>query len=251
MDHLCTMELFGMQIQHRPDWRIVPDHKYTLTYDSGLFRFEENVVEKKSRVSLGLRWECSMTDDNAFLEEFRENIEAEYRKAIKGKGRRFQLIRNEIVDRPEGGRMCLVETNYGATQALVPDPKKMQRLYVCNAAYYCQASHRMIICSVVTTPQYMEEHRDELMTMLTSVRSRSVYTPEEEAQRMEKRAKRRAEAAAQRNQTPFTLMGSLFKGKKAAKQPSDEANQPSDPPELAAPEGGADPEERQEAESRD
>ena len=248
MDHLCTMELFGMQIQCRPDWRIVPDHKYTLTYDSGLFRFEENVEERRSRVSLGLRWECSMTDSETFLEEFRENIQAEYRKAIKGKGRRFKLIRNEIVDRPDGIKMCLVETNYGATQALVPDPKKMQRLYVCNAAYYCQESHRMIICSVVTTPQYMEEHREELMAMLTSVRSRSVYTPEEEAQRMEKRAKRRAEAA-RRNQNPLSLVGGLFKGKKAAGQPSDDAEQPS-PSELTAPEEEAS-DEKQEAESRD
>ena len=101
MDHLCTMELFGMQIQCRPDWRIVPDHKYTLTYDSGLFRFEENVEERRSRVSLGLRWECSMTDSETFLEEFRENIQAEYRKAIKGKGRRFELLRDEIVERPQ------------------------------------------------------------------------------------------------------------------------------------------------------
>ena len=243
MDHLCTMELFGMQIQCRPDWRIVPDHKYTLTYDSGLFRFEENVEERRSRVSLGLRWECSMTDSETFLEEFRENIQAEYRKAIKGKGRRFELLRDEIVERPDGTKICLVETKYGATQALVPDPKKMQRLYVCNAAYYCEESHRMLICSVVTTPQYMDEHRDELMEMLTSVRSRSIYTPEEEAQRMEKRAKRRAEAT-QRSQHPFA---SLFKGKEAAQQ----EEQPSDLPEPAVSEDGDAPQSKQEAEPRD
>lgn len=216
MEQFCQLDLFGIQVKYRPDWRIIPDQAYSLNHDSGLFRFEENIVEKRSRVSMGVRWECSLTDSETFLREFREGIHQEYQKALRGKGRKFQLLRDEILERPDGSRLCLVEARYRATQALVPDPKKMQRLQVCNAAYYCEDSHRMIICSVVTTPQYMEENRELLETLMTSVHSRPVYSPEEEAARMEKRAKARAEAA-KRNQGPVAALGQRLKERSARK----------------------------------
>ena len=134
MEALCSLNLFGIKVQYPSDWRIVPDSSYSLNFDSGLFRFEENVQEKRSRVSMGLRWECSNTDPETFLTEFGENIEQEYRKALKGKARQFELLRNEIVINQQGVPMRFIETQYRATQSLVNNPQKMQRLRVCNVA---------------------------------------------------------------------------------------------------------------------
>lgn len=214
MEQFCHLDLFGIQVKYRPDWRIIPDQAYNLNYESGLFRFEENIAEKRSRVSMGVRWECSQTDSETFLREFREGIHKEYQKALKGKGRQFQLLRDDVIERSDGSKLCLVETKYRASQALVPNPKKMQRLQVCNAAYYCEKSHRMIICSVVTTPEYMEENRALLEELMTSVQSRSVYSTEEESARMDKRAKARAEAA-RRNQGPMAALGQRLKDRSA------------------------------------
>lgn len=202
METLCSLNLFGIKVQYPSDWRIVPDSSYSLNFDSGLFRFEENVQERRSRVSMGLRWECSNTDSETFLAEFSEKIEQEYHKAIKGKGRQFELLRNEVVTNQQGVPMRFVETQYRATQSLISNPKKMQRLRVCNAALYCERTHRMVICSLVTTPQFMEEHSELLHSLLLSVQVEPVYAPEYEEQRMQKRTKLR-EAAAQRNQGPL------------------------------------------------
>ena len=60
----------------------------------------------------------------------------------------------------------------------------------------------MVICSLVTTPQFMEEHSELLHSLLLSVQVEPVYAPEYEEQRMQKRTKLR-EAAAQRNQGPL------------------------------------------------
>lgn len=212
MEDTCLLDIFGIQIKYHPGWRIIPDSSYSLNYDSGLFRFEENVVEKRSRVSLGLRWECSQTDNETFLNEFSQNIEAEYHKALKGKSRQFELLRDEIIENGQGVRMCVIETQYKATQALVNNPKKMQRLRVCNVAFYCEMTHRMVICSLVTTPQYMEENRELLESLLFSLQTRAVYSPEIEAQRMEKRAQLRAEAK-KKNQSPLAALNGLFKRK--------------------------------------
>lgn len=214
MESTCLLDIFGIQIRYHPGWRIIPDNSYSLNYDSGLFRFEENVVEKRSRVSLGLRWECSQTDNETFLKEFRENIEAEYRKAVKGKSRQFELLRDEIVENAQGVRMCVIETQYKATQALVNDPRKMQRLRVCNVAFYCEVTHRMVICSLVTTPQYMEEERELLESLLFSLQTRPVYSPEAEAERMDKRAQLRLQAS-KKNQSPVAALNSLFKRRAA------------------------------------
>lgn len=108
--------------------------------------------------------------------------------------------------------MCVIETQYKATQALVNNPKKMQRLRVCNVAFYCEMTHRMVICSLVTTPQYMEENRELLESLLFSLQTRAVYSPEIEAQRMEKRAQLRAEAK-KKNQSPLAALNGLFKRK--------------------------------------
>lgn len=212
MESIATLEVFGIRIQHLPGWRIVPDQSYTLNYESGLFRFEENVMEKRSRVSLGLRWECSQTDNESFLEEFGENIRREYQKSLKGKSHQFEMLRNEIIETDRGVRLRFIETQYKATQSLINNPKKMQRLRVCNAAFYCEDTHRMVIASLVTTPQYMEENREILERCLLSLETRPVYSPEDEKQRMEERAKRR-EAARKRNQSPLASLGGLFKKK--------------------------------------
>lgn len=204
MDLTCALDIFGIQVKYNPGWRIIPDNLYSLNYDSGLFRFEENVVEKRSRISMGLRWECSQTDNETFLKEFSQNIQAEYHKSLKGKSRQFEILRDEIVENAQGTRMCVIETQYRATQSLVNNPKKMQRLRVCNVAFYCEKTHRMIICSFVTTPQYREENREELDAIFSSLQTYPVYSPEEEAERMEKRAQRRMEAS---KQSRFGLAG--------------------------------------------
>ena len=188
METSCVVQIFGIQIKYRPDWRVIPDHAYSLNYDSGLFRFEENVAEQRSHISFGLRWECSDTDNVSFLQEFSDNIEAEYRKAIKGKSRQFEILRNEEVHNPQGIPMRLIETRYKATQSLVNNPKKMQRLHSCNAAFYCERTHRMVAASLVTTPQYMEENREMLVDLLLSVQTQPIFPPEDESARMEKRA---------------------------------------------------------------
>lgn len=199
MGHVCALALFGIQAQYDPDWRIIADNAYSLNFDSGLIRFEENVMEKRSRISMGLRWERSQTDSETFLREFSENIQAEYRKAVKGKGRQFELLRDEVVEAPGGDRICIIETQYKATQSLVGTAKNMQRLRVCNAALYCEKTHRMIIYSLVTTPQYMEENRASLEAMLLSLQTSQVYPPEEEAARMQKRQELRAAGGQERS----------------------------------------------------
>lgn len=204
MEHLCTLALFGMQVQYNPNWRIIPDNAYSLNFDSGLLRFEENVVEKRSRISMGLRWERSQTDSETFLREFSENIQAEYRKAIKGKGRQFELLRDEVVESPCGNQLRIVETQYKATQSLLNAANQMQRLRVCNAALYCESTHRIVVYSLVTTPQYMEKHQAYLEGILLSLQTSPVYPPEEEAAQMQKR--RELRAASGRNQS---LMGLL------------------------------------------
>ena len=205
MEALCSLNLFGIKVQYPSDWRIVPDSSYSLNFDSGLFRFEENVQEKRSRVSMGLRWECSNTDPETFLTEFGENIEQEYRKAIKGKARQFELLRNEIVINQQGVPMRFIETQYRATQSLVNNPQKMQRLRVCNVALYCKYTHRMVICSLVTTPQFMEENCDLLTSLLLSVQTEPVHSPDREAQRMQKRAAVR-QTAARRAENPLAQL---------------------------------------------
>lgn len=215
MENACVLDLFGVQVTYSPGWRVIPDNAYSLNYDSGLFRFEENVKERRSRISMGLRWECSQTDNETFLKEFRENIELEYHKAIKGRSRQFELLRSEVVENTQGYRMCIVETQYKATQALVNNPKTMQRLRVCNAALYCEATHRIVICSLVTTPQYMEENRTLLESLLLSLQTHPVYSPEEERLRMEKRAALRATAGKK----PMSLAGVLHKWRR--KTPED------------------------------
>lgn len=208
----CLLDIFGIQFEYLPTWRIIPDSAYSLNYDSGLFRFEENVPQKRSRISLGVRWECSQTDGETFLEEFGQDIEAEYHKALKGKGRQFELLRNEIVETPHGVRMRVIETQYKATQALVHDPRKMQRLWTCNVAFYCEVTHRIVICSLVSVPAYVEENREQLEALLLSVRTHPVYSAEFEAERMEKRARQRM-AASKKAASPLAAFSGLLKRK--------------------------------------
>lgn len=139
------------------------------------------------------------------MTEFGENIEQEYRKAIEGKTRQFELLRNEIVINQQGVPMRFIETQYRATQSLVNNPQKMQRLRVCNVALYCKYTHRMVICSLVTTPQFMEENCDLLTSLLLSVQTEPVHSPEREAQRMQKRAEVR-QTAARRAENPLAQL---------------------------------------------
>lgn len=170
-------------------------------------------MEKRSRISMGLRWERSQTDSETFLREFSENIQAEYRRAIKGKGRQFELLRNEVLASPCGNRICIIETQYKATQSLVSTAKRMQRLRVCNAAFYCEKTHRMIIYSMVTTPQYMEAYREPLEIMLMSLQTDQVYSPEEEAAQMQKRSE--LCAANSQSQSLLKQLKQAFKREKA------------------------------------
>ncbi len=218
----ALLEIFGIRLRYLPTWRIVPDQTYTLTYDSGLFRFEENVMEKRSRVSLGLRWESSQSDNETFLREFGENMEREYQKSLKGKSHQLEMLRNEILETDRGVRLRFIETQYKATQSLVNNPRKMQRLRVCNAAFYCETTHRMVIASLVTTPQYMEENRERLERCLLSLETRKVYSPEEETQRMEERARRR-EAARQKAQRPLAGLAGRFRKKEKPNMEAPEA----------------------------
>lgn len=214
MDLTSSLNIFGIEIKYNPGWRIIPDNSYSLNYDSGLFRFEENVMEKRSRISMGLRWECSQTDNETFLKEFSQSIQAEYQKALKGKSHSFEILRDEVVENAQGVRMCMIETQYKATQSIINNPQKMQRLCVCNVAFYCEKTHRMIICSFVTTPQYRDAHREEIEEIFISLQTHPVYLPQEEAERMEKRAQSRGEA---RKQSRSGLAG--IKQLLAAKKP--------------------------------
>lgn len=215
METLCSLNLFGIKVQYPSDWRIIPDNSYSLNFDSGLFRFEENVQERRSRVSMGLRWECSNTDSETFLTEFGQNIEQEYHKALKGKSKQFELLRNEVITNPQGVSMRFVETQYRATQSLLNNSRKMQRLRVCNVALYCEQTHRIVICSLVTTPQFMEEHHELLHSLLLSLQTEPVYSPEREEERMQKRAQVR-EAAARKNESPLLQLKRRFEGRKCS-----------------------------------
>lgn len=212
MPDTCTIDIFGITFQHLPDWRIVPDKSYSLNFDSGMFRFEENYADAKSRISMGLRWECSDMSSEEFLQMFGENIEKEYHKKIKGKKQRFELLHNEIVHNADGVPMRYVATQYGASQALFSAGKKLQRLCVSNMGFYCEKTHRIVVCSLVTTPQYMEENREVLESLLMSIRTHDVYSPEAEQARMEKRAQIRYDAAHPKK--PFSEMLERFSKKK-------------------------------------
>ena len=80
----------------------------------------------------------------------------------------------------------------------------------------------MVIASLVTTPQYMEENRERLERCLLSLETRKVYSPEEETQRMEERARRR-EAARQKAQRPLAGLAGRFRKKEKPNMEAPEA----------------------------
>lgn len=201
----CAFEIFGIRIQHKSDWRILPEHAMNFDADCGFVRFEENIRNKVSGISLGLRWEKTLTTNEVFMSEFSEKIKEECKKKLKNKKDDFRVLEESIIENNSGQKMCYIVTQYRATQGLVKNDSKMTALRIINAAYYCEQSNRMIICSLITTPQRCEEEKELFMNVITSIHSKAPFEPEEMAVREEERARVRANMKAQNEKGRFGL----------------------------------------------
>ena len=177
---LCRFEAFGIRVNYLPQWRVIPDQSHLFDYSSGFIRFEERPQGKVSQLSFGLRWEYSETTNEEFLEEFRQKIRQESEKKLRGKKSGFRVLRDELAESETGVPICMMETEYADSQALFKRAAAMKKLRVCNSAFYSDTSHRFIICSLITTPERLEQERELYERLLRSAEALPVMEAQEE-----------------------------------------------------------------------
>jgi hypothetical protein len=123
--------------------------------------------------------------------EYFEKIDQECKKKYKTKKDDLQIVEKKVIKNDDGQEMCFIVTKFRATQGLFKNISKMTMLQIYNAAYYCQESKRIIIISLISTPERMEKDNDLFMDVILSVKTKKVeeFEVEEENQTVSQNTK--------------------------------------------------------------
>lgn len=160
---------YGLSVLYPENWGIFISPHKSFTRESGFVKIEEVTDSKKSEVSMGVRWETADTNSEDFMNKYMEEVEKQFKNNLK-KNNRYKIYSNEIVQL-DCGKAVYTRSSIQASHGIYSMLGKSQKFELMQAAYYCDASARIIVSSISATPEKMEVLSDDLKEILFGVKA--------------------------------------------------------------------------------
>lgn len=163
------MNVYGVSIEHPVDWQIYINSQNKFSFNEGLIKIDKVDGEKKNQISLTIRWAKMKKDIN--LEDYIEELEKQFRKKEK-KSRHKDSYK--IMDKKrwmiDGKEAYFLHNQFQANHNVYRFLGKDELVETLQIVYYSKETKRMIIGTLLTTPEELRVSKTELMNILSSLR---------------------------------------------------------------------------------
>ncbi|WP_408008423.1 hypothetical protein ACJROX_27840 [Pseudalkalibacillus sp. A8] len=166
MDKHLLLNVYGVSISHPKDWQIFINPNNKFTFDEGLVKIDK-VTEgsKKKETSLSIRW--AKMKQPIELEEYVEELKNQFKKKErKSRNReRFKIIKK--IKCTIGERDAyLLQKEFIANHSIYRVFGKDERVKVLQMLFYSEKTQRMLIASLLTTPEEFKKNEEQFKDIL-------------------------------------------------------------------------------------
>ncbi|GAA0609977.1 hypothetical protein GCM10009001_29110 [Virgibacillus siamensis] len=168
MNNFIPLTIYGISIRHPRDWQVFINPNNKFTFNEGLIKIDKVTVSKKAATSLSIRW-ASMKED-VDIDDYVDELEKQFKNKEK---RSRHKDRYKIIDKKKGtinGRDAyLLKNEFVANHSIYRILGKNELVRVLQLLFYSEETGRMIVASLSTTPEELENNEDMFLEILTSL----------------------------------------------------------------------------------
>jgi len=169
MEQFLPLSVYGVSISHPSDWKIFINPNTKFTFDEGQIKIDKVKGPKEKSTSLTIRW--AKMNHEITLDEYIEELEQQFKKKEK-KSRNKD--RYSIVEKTKcmvnGVEAFLLHQEFVANHSIYRILGKDELVKVLQIMIYSKNTQRMIVASLLTTPEELKENEQILKEILFSLR---------------------------------------------------------------------------------
>lgn len=160
----CLFQAYGISVRYPSEWRIFIPQNQSFCQKDGVLKFDD-VAGADSRASFTVSWEQAGQIDG-FAANYLDSAEKNYKKKVKGRCQILEKRLTEMNGHEAGFLRARLSSNTHVFKAM----GKSLELEVMQIAYYCDASGRIIMGTMIAEHTYFEKNREFLREMLNGIK---------------------------------------------------------------------------------
>ena len=166
---MYEFSVYGIKFEHEDNWQIRIDPIKSFNAGSGSVKAEViNTENHTAQASMRITWDEASEGTDGFAENYCDQLEKQYKKTVKN-SKRYKILSRELVEH-NGHRACFSHTALNSSTHFIRPIGKNVDIEIIELAFYCEASHRIVVATLSSEMEYYKSHEDELKRMLFSVR---------------------------------------------------------------------------------
>ncbi|GGK01513.1 hypothetical protein GCM10007063_24760 [Lentibacillus kapialis] len=180
MDNFIPLNIYGIGIKHPQNWQIFINPNNKFTFHEGLIKIDKVTIAKKTATSLSIRW--ANMRENVNLDDYINVLEKQFQKKEKRSRHKDRYKINEKIKcTVDGKNAYLLKNEFVANHSIYRIFGKDELVKVLQLLFYSEQSYRMVVASLSTTPEELEENEDTFIEILMSLHEQIDQTAKNDA----------------------------------------------------------------------